>query len=314
MNLERKISIAPMMSYTDRHFRVLMRLINPKILLYTEMVTTGSIIHGDTFFHLQFSNLERPLALQLGGSNPKDLAHCAKLAEQMGYDEVNLNVGCPSERVFSGQFGACLMKQPELVAECVAAMQSVVKIPITVKTRIGVDQQDSYEQLCHFISRVNQAGCDIFIIHARKAWLKGLSPRENRSIPPLRYDVVYALKKDFPLLSIVINGGVKTWEDIQNHLNYVDGVMIGREAYQNPLFLAEDPKISPESVVLSFTNYMIEQLAQGSALWPMSKHLMNLFQGRRGAKRWRQDISLCREAKNASELKDKMELMLSTLQ
>jgi tRNA-dihydrouridine synthase A len=312
MILERKISVAPMMSYTDRHFRRLMRLLNRKILLYTEMVTTGSIIHGDPLSHLQFSMPERPLALQLGGSEPQDLAHCAKLAEQLGYDEINLNVGCPSERVFSGQFGACLMKQPALVAECVAAMKSAVKIPITVKTRIGVDNQDSYDQLCDFISQVHRAGCDVFIIHARKAWLKGLSPRENRTIPPLRYDVVYALKKDFPSLTIVVNGGIKTWQEIDEHLQHTDGVMLGREAYYNPLLLSENKELKPAEVVFAYTGYMVQQLEQGVTLWQMIRHLMSLFQGQRGAKRWRQDISLCREVKSARELEEKIRSMLES--
>jgi len=291
MTLNRKISIAPMMAYTDRHYRVLMRLITPRSLLYTEMVTTGSLIRGQADRHLAFSSMEHPLALQLGGADSKELAACARMAEEFQYDEVNLNVGCPSDRVHSGQFGACLMKKPELVAECVAAMSQAVTIPVTVKTRIGVDQQDSYEALHHFVDRVNGAGCRTFILHARKAWLKGLSPRQNRTIPPLRYDVVYQLKHDFPDLEIVINGGINTWEEINVHLQHVDGVMIGRAAYDNPFFLAEGSILTRSQIIRQYLAYMRKQLDQGIPFSRMSRHLMGLFYDQPGAKQWRRYLS-----------------------
>ncbi len=288
---QRKISVAPMMAYTDRHFRVLMRLINRQILLYTEMVTTGSLIHGESERHLLFSPIERPLALQLGGSDPLELAKCSQMAEELQYDEVNLNVGCPSDRVRAGQFGACLMKTPSLVADCVSAMSQAVKIPVTVKTRIGVDNQDSYSALQNFVATISAAGCRTFIIHARKAWLKGLSPRQNRTVPPLNYEMVYHLKKDFPDLEIIINGGINTLAEIDHHLQQVDGVMIGRKAYDNPLLLAENPELTPQEVIVNYLPYVLEQLCQGGSLWPMSRHLMGLFQGQRGAKQWRQWLS-----------------------
>lgn len=311
--LSRKISIAPMMAYTDRHYRVLMRLITRHTLLYTEMITTGSLIHGDRRDSLAFSSQEHPLALQLGGSNPQELATCARMAEEFGYDEVNLNVGCPSDRVLSGEFGACLMKKPDLVAEGVAAMSAAVKIPVTVKTRIGVDQQDSYAELQHFIRTVAASGCQTFIIHARKAWLKGLSPRQNRSVPPLRYDVVYQLKQDFPQLEIIINGGINTIAEAEQHCQQVDGVMIGREAYSNPFLFATVDKLffndhadinnEPSVVVENYLPYIAEQLKQGVPFWKMSRHLMGLFQGKAGAKEWRRHLSTCRqEPKTLEEL------------
>lgn len=275
-----------MMAYTDRHFRVLMRLINKNLLLYTEMVTTAALLQGRQVRQLEFSPIEKPLALQLGGANPQELAICAKIAEELGYDEVNLNVGCPSDRVQSGKFGACLMKTPDLVADCVAQMQAAVSIPVTVKTRIGVDDQDSYELFHEFISKVKAAGCHIFIIHARKAWLKGLSPRQNRSIPPLRYEWVYRLKQDFPQLQIIINGGIRTWEDIEKHLLYVDGVMIGREAYDNPMQFAE-PKVRAQEIIYGYLPYIVQQIQEGTPLGSMSRHLMGLMQGQAGAKQWR---------------------------
>lgn len=236
-SLDRTFSIAPMLDWTDRHYRYFARLMSAKALLYTEMVTTGAILHGRGDY-LAYNQEEHPLALQLGGSNPQDLARCAKLAAERGYDEVNLNVGCPSDRVQNGRFGACLMAEPELVAECVDAMKQVVDIPVTVKTRIGIDEQDSYEFLTYFIDIVNAKGCTDFTIHARKAWLQGLSPKENREIPPLDYERVYQLKRDYPVLNISINGGVTTLEQAQGHLAQLDGVMMGREAYQNPYILA----------------------------------------------------------------------------
>jgi tRNA-dihydrouridine synthase A len=291
MKLDRSICIAPMMAYTDRHYRVLMRLVTRRALLYTEMVTTASLLHGDASRHLAFSPIERPLALQLGGNDPQALATCAQIATAFGYDEINLNVGCPSNRVSSGQFGACLMKQPALVAECVAAMRAATALPVTVKTRLGVDQQDSYEALQQFITTVAQAGCETFIVHARKAWLKGLSPRQNRNVPPLRYESVYQLKRDFPALEIIINGGIKTQSEIAQHLQFVDGVMIGREAYHNPLFLSDEPNRERSQLVLDYLAYMRSQLEQGVTFWKLSRHLMNIFQGQRGAKQWRRLLS-----------------------
>lgn len=301
MKIDSKISVAPMMGYTDRHFRVLMRLINSSILLYTEMVTTGAILQGDPHRHLSFSTIERPLALQLGGADPHQLAQCAKIGERFHYDEVNLNVGCPSDRVHAGQFGACLMKKPRLVADCVSAMVQAVKVPITVKTRIGVDDQDSYPELQAFIQQVSQAGCRKLIIHARKAWLKGLSPRQNRTVPPLRYDWVYQLKKDFPDLELVINGGVNTIQELEQHLLNVDGVMIGREAYDNPLLLAENSSLKPAEVVVNYLPYIIEQMGQGVNFWRMSRHLMGLFKGRPGVKQWRSFLSQWRNGPNSLE-------------
>jgi len=228
------VSVAPMMDYSDRHFRYFMRQMTKKALLYTEMINTQAIIHGDRHKLLDFSPLEKPVALQLGGDNPHQLAECAKIGQDWGYDEINLNVGCPSSRVQSGNFGACLMAQPEKVAKCVETMIEAVDIPVTVKHRIGIDNQDSYENMANFVKIVAEGGCQRFVVHARKAWLQGLSPKENRHIPPLRYEEVYRLKQEFPHLIIEINGGITTIEAIQTHLNYVDGVMIGRVACDNP--------------------------------------------------------------------------------
>ncbi len=287
-----------MMECTDRHDRYFLRLIAPHALLYTEMVTTGALIHGDFQRFLAFDPLEHPVALQLGGSESDKLAHCAKLGESFGYDEINLNVGCPSDRVKSGRFGACLMLSPELVAECVAAMSAVVKIPVTVKCRIGVDQQDSYEELYRFVELVSQAGCKVFVIHARKAWLNGLSPKENREIPPLCYDVVYRIKKDFPHLAIVINGGIKTVADVGEHLHHVDGVMIGREAYSNPYllsaleaqFFSHEPD-SRSEVIAKFIPYVEEQLKNNVKLSSMTRHILGLFFEQKGARIWRRTLS-----------------------
>lgn len=294
------ISVAPMMNCTDRHERYFLRLIAPSILLYSEMITTKALIHGNVDRHLLFHAAEHPVALQLGGSDPKELAHCAKLGEDYGYDEINLNVGCPSDRVQSGMFGACLMLKPALVAECVASMINAVKIPVTVKCRIGVDEQDSYEHLCNFIRVIHQAGCNTFIIHARKAWLKGLSPKENREIPPLQYDVVKQVKKDFPELTIVINGGIKTLTEIDEHLKGVDGVMIGREAYSNPFWLAAIEKkyftnnysITREEVLEKFKPYIEEQLSHGVRLSSITRHILGLYRGEKGARIWRREIML----------------------
>ncbi|MCG3737776.1 tRNA dihydrouridine(20/20a) synthase DusA [Vibrio cincinnatiensis] len=294
------LSVAPMLDWTDRHCRYFHRLLSSQTLLYTEMVTTGAIIHGKGDF-LAYNEEEHPLALQLGGSNPTDLAHCAKLAQQRGYDEINLNVGCPSDRVQNGKFGACLMAEPQLVADCVAAMKAVVDIPVTVKTRIGIDDQDSYEFLTYFITLVSErGGCEQFTIHARKAWLSGLSPKENREIPPLDYPRAYQLKKDFPHLSIAINGGVKSLVEALEHLQHVDGVMIGREAYQSPYLLAEvdqqifglDRPVKRRSqVVQEMYPYIEQQLSQGVYLGHITRHMLGLFQNMPGARQWRRYIS-----------------------
>jgi tRNA-dihydrouridine synthase A len=298
--LNRTVSVAPMMEWTDRHCRYFLRLISRHVLLYTEMVTTGALIHGDRERFLAYDGSEHPLALQLGGSNPRELALCARMAEDHGFDEVNLNVGCPSNRVQSGRFGACLMIEPELVAGCVAAMDQAVQLPVTVKTRIGVDEQDSYQLLSQFISTVAQAGCRIFIIHARKAWLQGLSPKENREIPPLCYEVVHAIKRDFTQLEVVINGGITSLEAIQEHLKWTDGVMIGRAVYHNPYLLAQveqhfygdfHPAPTRHEIVEAFLPYVEQQLAQNISLSSMTRHILGLFQGQPGARVWRRYLS-----------------------
>ncbi len=289
-----------MLDWTDRHYRYFARLLSSQTLLYTEMVTTGAIIHGKGDF-LAYNEEEHPVALQLGGSNPADLARCAKLAQERGYDEINLNVGCPSDRVQNGRFGACLMAEPDLVAQCVAAMKEVVDIPVTVKTRIGIDDQDSYEFLTNFVTLVSEkGGCEQFTIHARKAWLSGLSPKENREIPPLDYPRAYQLKQDFPHLIIAVNGGVKTLAEAKEHLQHLDGVMIGREAYQSPYLLAEvdqqifglDTPVKKRSqVVQEMYPYIEQQLAQGSYLGHITRHMLGLFQNMPGARQWRRHIS-----------------------
>ena len=297
--IDRRISVAPMMACTDRHYRYFARLISKHTLLYSEMVSANAIIHGDRNKLLGFNAEEHPVALQLGGSDPQALAICAKIGEDFGYDEINLNVGCPSDRVQSGQFGACLMKMPTLVANCVAAMTRAVSIPVTVKIRIGVDDQDSYPELCKFITEVATAGCTTFIVHARKAWLSGLSPKDNRNIPPLRYEVVYQLKRDFPELEIIINGGIKCLEDIDKHLAHVDGVMIGREAYSNPWLLASfdqyltktGSEANIKDVILAYLPYIARELAHGAKLRALSRHLIGLFQGQPGARHWRRYLS-----------------------
>jgi tRNA-dihydrouridine synthase A len=300
MTIDRSISVAPMMACTDRHFRYLARLISRHAVLYTEMIATGALLHGDPKRWLAYHPCEHPLALQLGGSNPGEMAHCARLAEEAGYDEVNMNVGCPSDRVQEARFGACMMAEPELVAECVAAMRAVVAIPITVKTRIGIDERDSYEALTQFISTVQSAGCNIFIIHARKAWLRGLSPKENRELPPLRYDVVHRIKRDFLNLEVILNGGIKTLAQARDQLARVDGVMLGREAYHNPYLLAgvdrcfyADPRPEPsrKHVLADFIRYLEAQVAQGAQLSRIPPHLMGLFQGLPGARTWRRCLS-----------------------
>jgi tRNA-dihydrouridine synthase A len=293
------ISVAPMMDCTDRHDRYFLRLIAPDVRLYTEMITAQAIIHGNAKRLLAFHPAEKYLALQLGGSHPEQLAYAAKVGEEFGYDEINLNVGCPSERVSSGRFGACLMLEPALVAECVAAMQAQVKVPVTVKCRIGVDEQDSEESLYHFIRQMANVGCQTVIIHARKAWLSGLSPKQNRDIPPLCYDVVWKMKQHFPALKVIINGGIKTIADIDAQLPHVDGVMIGRAAYANPYLLADvqakyfltKQMLSRLDVIKNLIPYIHEQLENGVRLHNISRHILGLFQGQRGAAAWRRYLS-----------------------
>ncbi len=293
-------SIAPMLDWTDRHCRFFHRLLTKNTLLYTEMVTTGAVLHGDQERFLAFNKQQGAVAFQLGGSNPEDLATCAKLVEQYGYAEVNLNVGCPSDRVQNGRFGACLMADPALVAECIAAMKEVVSIPVTVKSRIGIDEQDSYQELVHFISTIADAACNDFIIHARKAWLQGLSPKQNRDIPPLSYDTVYQIKQDFPNLNISLNGGVTSLDMATEILQHVDGVMVGREAYHNPYLLAEvDTQIygvtadikTRHQVVMELIPYIQQHLFEGGRLHNVTRHILGLFHGVAGARAWRRCLS-----------------------
>lgn len=294
-----RFSVAPMLDWTTRHCRYFHRQFSQHALLYTEMVTSQAIIHAK-YDHLAFDMAENPVAIQLGGSDPEQLRHCAKLAEERGYVEVNLNVGCPSDRVQNGMFGACLMAKADLVADCVTAMQSAVNIPVTVKTRIGIDELDSYEFLCDFVEKVKNTGCHELIVHARKAWLSGLSPKENREIPPLDYERVYQLKRDFPDLLISINGGIKTIEEMKTHLQYVDGVMVGREAYQNPsllgvidnaLFDENAPIITARQAVEKMLPYIENQLSQGVYLNHITRHMLGAFQNCKGARQWRRYLS-----------------------
>lgn len=294
-----RFSVAPMLDWTTRHCRYFHRQFSQHALLYTEMVTSQAIIHAK-YDHLAFDVAENPVAIQLGGSDPEQLRHCAKLAEERGYVEINLNVGCPSDRVQNGMFGACLMAKADLVADCVTAMQSAVNIPVTVKTRIGIDELDSYEFLCDFVEKVKNTGCHELIVHARKAWLSGLSPKENREIPPLDYERVYQLKRDFPDLLISINGGIKTIEEMKTHLQYVDGVMVGREAYQNPsllgvidnaLFDENAPIITARQAVEKMLPYIESQLSQGVYLNHITRHMLGAFQNCKGARQWRRYLS-----------------------
>jgi tRNA-dihydrouridine synthase A len=289
-----------MMTHTDRHFRYFLRLISRHIMLYTEMITTGAIIHGKQYHRLDFKSEEHPLALQLGGNDPNQLSDCAKIAEQTGYDEINLNIGCPSNRVKNGLFGACLMAHPDLVAECVATIKNTVDIPVTVKTRIGIDELDSYEHLSKFIGTVSKGGCNTFILHARKAWLEGLSPRQNREIPVLKYETVYKIKSDFPDLEIVINGGIISLQQGLEHLRKVDGVMIGRAICNNPYLLAEADnlffnleaaQISRTEILNQYIDYIESELSDGTFLHEMTRHILGLFQGQPGARRWRRLLS-----------------------
>jgi tRNA-dihydrouridine synthase A len=293
----RRLSVAPMMDWTDHHCRYFHRLITRHALLYTEMVTTGALLHGDVPRHLDYNDEEHPVALQLGGSEPEDLAACAKLAERWRYDEVNLNCGCPSERVQRGAFGACLMNEPQLVADCVKAMRDATALPVTVKHRIGVDRTESYGFVRDFVGTVAAAGCEVFIVHARNAWLQGLSPKENREIPPLRYEFVHKLKQDFPRLTFVLNGGVKTNAQVEEQLDCLDGVMLGREAYHNPWIMAEwDTRFfgaapagrEREAVEEAMVAYMERKAGAGVPWSHVSRHMMGLWNGVPGARRWRQ--------------------------
>ena len=296
---QRRLCVAPMMAWTDRHCRYFHRILAPSALLYTEMVTTGAVLHGDRERLLEFSDKEHPLALQLGGSDPADLAACARIAQAGGFDEVNLNVGCPSDRVQRGRFGACLMLEPGLVRDCVAAMRDAVEIPVTVKTRLGVDQQDSYGYFSDFVNEVSASGCSVFIIHARKAWLRGVSPKENRELPELRYGWAYQLKAERPDLQIILNGGVTTLAEVKQHVQRLDGVMLGRAAYQDPWFLAQCHSelygstgvTDRESAVLVMSEYARRQAGHGVPVKHISRHTLGLFHGLPGARRWRRFIS-----------------------
>ncbi len=294
------LSVAPMMEWTDRHCRYFLRQITRHTLLYTEMVTTGAVLQGDRGRLLRYHPEEHPLALQLGGSDPWALAECARIAESLGFDEINLNVGCPSDRVQSGRFGACLMAEPGLVARCVAAMRRAVSLPVTVKSRIGIDDQEEWPALRGFVETVSGAGCTRFIVHARKAWLSGLSPKENREVPPLRYDLVYRLKAERPALEVILNGGVTGLEQVDRHLGQVDGVMLGRAAYQNPYLLvdvdrryfgAEGMPPDRHAVAAAMTGYIEAELAAGTPLAAITRHMLGLFQRVPGARLWRRHLS-----------------------
>lgn len=293
-----RLCVAPMMDWTDRHCRYFHRLLTRRALLYTEMVTTGALLHGDVPRHLQHSAQEHPLALQLGGSDPADLAASARLGAQWGYQEINLNCGCPSERVQKGAFGVCLMAEPNLVADCVRAMVQSCELPVTVKHRIGIDHHESYGFVCDFVGAVAQAGCRTFIVHARNAWLKGLSPKENREVPPLRYEVVFRLKRDFPDLTIVLNGGLSDSDKVHAALGQVDGVMVGREAYHNPYWLAQwdadffghvaDQSLTRDEVEEQMVDYMAQQFVQHQTPWyAIARHMLGLRHGQPGARHWR---------------------------
>ena len=293
-----RLSVAPMLDWTDRHCRYFHRLLSSHARLYTEMVTTGALLHGDVPRHLRFNAEEHAVALQLGGSDPADLAACAKLGQDWGYDEINLNCGCPSERVQRGAFGACLMNEAALVADCVKSMLDVVTVPVTVKHRIGIDREESYSFVRDFVGTLSEAGCTVFIVHARNAWLKGLSPKENREVPPLRYDLVHQLKKEFPQLTISINGGIQTSAQVAEQLVHVDGVMLGREAYHNPWWLAgwdeafcgrQPHELTREGVEEQMVLYMErEAAANGTSWYSIARHMLGLRHGMPGARKWRQ--------------------------
>ena len=299
--IDRRLSVAPMMDCTDRHFRYLVRLVTRRTLLYTEMVTSAALVHGRRDHLLDFAEKEHPIALQLGGSDPEELGQCARFAAERGFDEINLNIGCPSDRVRAGRFGACLMAEPEVVAACVEAMIAATGLPVTVKTRIGIDDRDRYEDLVEFVESVAAAGCRTIIIHARKAWLSGLSPKENREIPPLRYDVVYRLKADFPALEVIVNGGITSLDEAAAHNARVDGSMMGREAYRNPFALADaDHRMfgagvadAPDRVEVAhaMVAYARRELERGTRLHHVTRHMLGLFHATSGARRWRRHLS-----------------------
>ena len=300
MDYKHKLSVAPMMNWTDRHCRYFYRIMSKKSQLWSEMVTAKAVIHGDKNRLLDYDELEHPLVLQLGGSDPKEMADAAKIVQDWGYDEVNINVGCPSDRVRSGNFGACLMQTPEIVAQCVDNMKSKVDIPVTVKSRIGVDDMQSYAELVNFIDIVNKSGCDNFVIHARKAWLEGLSPKDNRTVPPLNYDWVYRIKQEFPNLTIGINGGIMTLDDALLHLQSVDNVMLGRSVYHQPYILAKvdnliygqnNSIISREQVLLKFIEYMKAQHDKSVPTRSMTRHILGLYHGQQNAKKFRRLLS-----------------------
>lgn len=316
---DKQISIAPMMDWTTRDYRYFARLFNQDVMMYSEMVTTGAILHGDMARHLDFDAAEQPIILQLGGSDPAQLAQCSQIAEQWGYAGVNLNVGCPSDRVQNNKIGACLMAEPKLVAECIDAMQNAVKIPVSVKHRIGIDQQDSYEEMLHFVDTVAAVGCRHFIVHARIALLQGLSPKENREIPPLRYDDVYRLKRERPHLTIEINGGIKTVSEVQQHLQFTDGVMIGREAYHNPYLLAElgqalwqRTPLSRFEIMQKMLPYIEQRLQNGVPMSLISRHLLGLFQNLPHARKWRQALS-GGNAKTRQDIQNALQMMQDAL-
>ncbi|HEY2753212.1 MAG TPA: tRNA dihydrouridine(20/20a) synthase DusA, partial [Phenylobacterium sp.] len=317
---EKIFSIAPMMDWTDRHCRAFHRTLTRRALLYTEMVTTGAVLHGDRERLLGFDANEHPVALQLGGSDPADLAASARIGEDLGYDEINLNVGCPSDRVQSGRFGACLMREPELVADCMAAIRAAVRVPATVKCRIGVDDQEPEESLFRLVDQCAAAGVTRFAVHARKAWLKGLSPKENRDIPPLDYELVYRLKQERPDLTIVLNGGILSMEEAREHLNHVDGVMLGRAAYHEPGLLGQVDQalfgqagtIGPVEAVRAYLPYVRHQLARGAHLAAMTRHMLGLFHGQPGARSWRRILTV--EGAKAGAGVDVIERALEAIQ
>jgi tRNA-dihydrouridine synthase A len=299
-DIDRRLSVAPMMAWTDRHERYFLRLITRRALLYTEMIPTGAILFGDRARFLRFDPAEHPVALQLGGADPGELARAAELGVRSGYDEINLNVGCPSDRVQHARFGACLMAEPQLVADCVQAMRAAVDVPVTVKTRIGIDAHDGYDFLRRFVDAVAAAGCRTLILHARKAWLSGLSPKENREVPPLRYEIVHQVKADFPELEVIANGGIRTLEQALDQLGRVDGVMIGREAYHNPyalgeweraLYDAEEPIPERAEIVRRLLPYVRCELAEDTPLKAITRHILGLFHGIPGARAWRRHLS-----------------------
>ncbi|MEK0082413.1 tRNA dihydrouridine(20/20a) synthase DusA [Benzoatithermus flavus] len=318
--LDRRLSVAPMMDWTDRHCRYFYRLLAPRALLYTEMVHTGAILFGDAERHLGFDPAEHPVALQLGGSEPRDLARAARIGADRGYDEINLNCGCPSGRVQQGRFGACLMAEPARVAECIAAMRAAVAVPVTVKCRIGIDDSEEFAFLARFVETVAAAGCGTFVVHARKAWLEGLSPKENREIPPLRYKVVHRLKEAFPMLEIVVNGGIRSPVAAREQLGPVDGVMVGREAYENPWSLVAfeaallgDAPATPDrwGVVEAMADYAAAQSRRGVPLRAIARHMLGLFNGLPGARTWRRRLTALGADEGPSALREAAALVTS---